>query len=641
MTRIRTSGRAARSRASTGGHAPWIALFVWAAVGCGVESHPDQDAAVPMDAGPECEAPAIACGDECVDTSRDRDHCGACGASCAGGELCVGGVCSTSCPAGQIACEGACVSPERDRAYCGASGDCAGGNAGAQCGDGEACVDGSCTTSCPAGQTLCDGACVSTDRDPENCGACGSSCASGEVCAAGTCTTSCPAGQLACDGACVSTDRDPENCGACGSSCGDGEVCAAGTCTTSCPPGQVVCGSACVSTYRDRENCGTCGNTCGDGEVCAAGSCATSCPAGQAVCDGACVSIDRDRENCGACGSTCATGEVCVAASCATSCPAGQIACGGACANPMTDRTYCGASGDCLGASAGEVCGALELCVSGACTPAVCAVDSDCDDGAYCNGSETCDPSSSAADPRGCVAASTPCAAGETCDEAADVCRDVCATDPDADGDGADAVMCGGTDCDDTAPGFVLGDWAHCGACGVSCAAGQACSAGACISARRVFLTSTTHAGNFGGVAGGDAICQARADAAGLGGTWRAYLVDGTSGLGRLTHPAVPYVRLDGTRVANSWADLSNESIAAPIDLTELRTTGTGTVWTGLTNVTGGTNQHCNDWTYAGAGCLSGSACGGGGEARMTNDHWDGYYVFSCSSRYRLYCIEL
>jgi hypothetical protein len=39
-----------------------------------------------------------------------------------------------------------------------------------------------------------------------------------------------------------------------------------------------------------------------------------------------------------------------------------------------------------------------------------------------------------------------------------------------------------------------------------------------------VFLTSTQHTGNLGGAAGADAICQTRAEAAGLAGLWKAVL---------------------------------------------------------------------------------------------------------------------
>jgi hypothetical protein len=43
-------------------------------------------------------------------------------------------------------------------------------------------------------------------------------------------------------------------------------------------------------------------------------------------------------------------------------------------------------------------------------------VDSDCDDGLFCNGAETCDASGS------CQAGMDPCAAGETCNEDTDSC---------------------------------------------------------------------------------------------------------------------------------------------------------------------------------------------------------------------------
>jgi alpha-tubulin suppressor-like RCC1 family protein len=77
----------------------------------------------------------------------------------------------------------------------------------------------------------------------------------------------------------------------------------------------------------------------------------------------------------------------------------------------------------------------------------VCVDDGECDDGLFCNGAERCAPGPGAG-ARGCVVAASPCGAAE-CDEAADRC-DVDCSNPDADGDGAIAVACGGDDCDDT-----------------------------------------------------------------------------------------------------------------------------------------------------------------------------------------------
>ena len=76
-----------------------------------------------------------------------------------------------------------------------------------------------------------------------------------------------------------------------------------------------------------------------------------------------------------------------------------------------------------------------------------CAVAADCDDGRFCNGAEACEPGATSADARGCVPGAPPCEGD--CSEADDRCVDGCAV-PDADGDGVDALACGGEDCDDT-----------------------------------------------------------------------------------------------------------------------------------------------------------------------------------------------
>ncbi|MEM9194754.1 MAG: MopE-related protein, partial [Myxococcota bacterium] len=73
----------------------------------------------------------------------------------------------------------------------------------------------------------------------------------------------------------------------------------------------------------------------------------------------------------------------------------------------------------------------------------VCGADSECDDGVFCNGAETCDMA------LGCLPASAPCIAGQTCNEAMDACLSDCDLNGDADGDGVLAVECGGADCDD------------------------------------------------------------------------------------------------------------------------------------------------------------------------------------------------
>lgn len=284
--------------------------------------------------------------------------------------------------------------------------------------------------------------------------------------------------------------------------------------------------------------------------------------------------------------------------------------------------------------------GATATVITGDDAPAACARDPDCADDEFCNGVERCEPASPLADARGCIAGPSPCEGG--CDEAREQCTDACAGDPDADGDGLVPVECGGLDCDDEQWGFALGDWANCGECGRSCDSEQACEGGECITARRVFVTSAAYTGNLGGLEGADARCQAHADAAGLDGVFLAYVFGPFAGGERFERPELPFVRLDGVRVANGWADLSDESLAAAIEIDEQRMTAVGNAWTGRVNVVGNPeNNHCSNWTYDQTGCLEpGVPCGGAGEVPTLDAHWDGYYVFNCSDAYRLYCIE-
>ncbi len=81
--------------------------------------------------------------------------------------------------------------------------------------------------------------------------------------------------------------------------------------------------------------------------------------------------------------------------------------------------------------------------------PALCVFDEDCDDGVFCNGAEACLRSASAG-PDGCAPApAARCLPLELCLEAEQRCATDCALGADADGDGHDAISCGGDDCDD------------------------------------------------------------------------------------------------------------------------------------------------------------------------------------------------
>ena len=139
------------------------------------------------------------------------------------------------------------------------------------------------------------------------------------------------------------------------------------------------------------------------------------------------------------------------------------------------------------------------------------------------------------------------------------------------------------------------------------CAGEQRCFASGCAEGTLAFVSSSTHATALGGVEGADAICQGLADDACLGGTYFAWVSSSSSSPAqRFTRSEHPYRLVDGTAVASGWSDLTDGSLAAPIDLTEKGTSppgsamlcGTSTlVHTGTTSDGAGYATNCSSWT--------------------------------------------
>lgn len=118
---------------------------------------------------------------------------------------------------------------------------------------------------------------------------------------------------------------------------------------------------------------------------------------------------------------------------------------------------------------------------------------------------------------------------------------------------------------------------------------------------KMVFVTSSTYSGNLGGLSGADSKCQSKANAAGLKGTWKAWLSDDTtSASSRLTHFNGPYVRKDGLVVATSWRDLTDGTLQNPIRIDELggdMYNYTTAAWTGTSTSGNIIKPNCNNWT--------------------------------------------
>ena len=158
-----------------------------------------------------------------------------------------------------------------------------------------------------------------------------------------------------------------------------------------------------------------------------------------------------------------------------------------------------------------------------------------------------------------------------------------------------------------------------------------------------VFVTSETYNGALGGLAGADAICQGRADDAGLPGTYRAWLSDSTTSVRDRfdrDYDDAPFVRTDGARVANDWADLTDGTLLAAITRDEFNNTGGANyVWTNTNRGGNGRGSNdCNGWT---SDSSTGTVYSTIGTVSATNTLWTATSgTYGCSSRRSLYCFQ-
>jgi len=172
-----------------------------------------------------------------------------------------------------------------------------------------------------------------------------------------------------------------------------------------------------------------------------------------------------------------------------------------------------------------------------------------------------------------------------------------------------------------------------------SCASHR-CSGGACDPA--VFITSKTYTGAIGpsGVLSADAECASLAAAAGLPGTFKAWL-SSPSPAERFIKSSRPYYRLDGERVAANFDALA-ELLESPISVTEeLDDVDFSYVWT-ATKLDGTAAGNGDSGTADCAGWTSAEATdyGEAGESDDENSEWTAFGTVRCSTEARLYCFE-
>ena len=184
----------------------------------------------------------------------------------------------------------------------------------------------------------------------------------------------------------------------------------------------------------------------------------------------------------------------------------------------------------------------------------------------------------------------------------------------------------------------------HCGGCGSPCVG--VCEQGMCDTSaeRLVFVSSQTITGSIGGLEGADEFCSSLAASAGLEGAYKAWL--STAQLGpasRMPHFPGPYRLLDGTLIANGWADLTDGTLAHPIDLDESGMPHQGSwicegseVWTNTKpSGTPASNSDCGGWQMLNATSTV-------GRFTQADESWSQSNCVSvtCEANLPIYCVQ-
>lgn len=158
--------------------------------------------------------------------------------------------------------------------------------------------------------------------------------------------------------------------------------------------------------------------------------------------------------------------------------------------------------------------------------------------------------------------------------------------------------------------------------------------------AKRMFATSQSYAGDFGGAAAADSICATLAEAALLRGTWGAFLSDDSAGALERTREVGPWFRVDReTKVFNNRVGFTVGALAAITDEYGNSIPSSARAWTGTRadGTTDGT-QTCSNWT----GTAGYGTAGNPNRLLANGPQWmySDEGAAPCTNTYRIYCFE-
>jgi hypothetical protein len=174
------------------------------------------------------------------------------------------------------------------------------------------------------------------------------------------------------------------------------------------------------------------------------------------------------------------------------------------------------------------------------------------------------------------------------------------------------------------------------------CSPARFCNQNQCVLGKRIFLTSTTHAANFGALTNADAICNARAQEAGLFGTYMAWVSSTTSNIAtRSSHATFVYYRMDGTTpmiIADNWADLIDGTTVAIATDENGAVRGYEPVFTGTESNGTVAANNCQNWSTT-AGNVT-FATGNSSAAAAALPNWSHYWDYNCATAAHFYCVQ-
>ena len=154
-------------------------------------------------------------------------------------------------------------------------------------------------------------------------------------------------------------------------------------------------------------------------------------------------------------------------------------------------------------------------------------------------------------------------------------------------------------------------------------------------------VTSEVYTGDLGALAGADSKCQPQGEGSLVApGTYKAWLSapgTGNSVAERLNRATVEHTRVDGVTIAADWADLTDGTLNAPIDLDEAfqQPSTEPWVWTGTEPAGGADLLTGLDWA-SGEDASTGQV----GSSSATDSSWKRLVEAPGDQVYHLYCIE-